>query len=558
MKVEYHKDRIKIKTEFGELELKNTQSNKKILLVFLRGWKNSETGKHRYTFEEIANAFGYADRRNVNNYWREFHLCGEDFLSFMIRKRKVDAEVVEKVKKELKKNIRISKAELCNKLNKDLGIELFTPANIQAALEQIPCTIIRKELIKRYEEGEFHPKEEVILEEIMSALEKDEAREQKAAFDLLSELQISPAEEKEDEIVCENQREAVSDLLNPNIKVSEISKRSQLMVFAMTLYFWNVPLSRIGLWVGKGKSTIYVWITGLSVALWTVIEGWIQNKVKGTRIYIDEKWIKIHGKWSYWYMALDFETGLPILGHLLPTQTKWACRWFLLKLKKIGVMPEIVITDGLAGYVSAICIVFANAKHLLCIFHHQQGVSRWVKKHLSSLEDDETKEIKKQMKQVVQTTDSRTVKRRLSRLEKKDVEKGWGIGGWIKRVYANLDRLIPSLRNNNYPRTTNEIERFFRAFQRFYKTRGGFHSVISAKRALIFFMVSYLFTKQEKSGKAPIETIIPEAKQMPFYHLLNDPLNSEVINICQNVIPFCQDTSKDRKQMADIPFKLAA
>jgi len=75
------------------------------------------------------------------------------------------------------------------------------------------------------------------------------------------------------------------------------------------------------------------------------------------------------------------------------------------------------------------------------------------------------------------------------------------------------------------------MERFFRAFQRFYKTRGGFHSVLSAKRELILFMVVYLFTQQVETGKAPIENIIPEAARMPLYRLLNYPFECGIASI---------------------------
>jgi hypothetical protein len=46
------------------------------------------------------------------------------------------------------------------------------------------------------------------------------------------------------------------------------------------------------------------------------------------------------------------------------------------------------------------------------------------------------------------------------------------------------------------PSTTKAVERFCRAFQRFYSTRGGFHSVLSAKRELLLLLVMYLFTQQ--------------------------------------------------------------
>jgi hypothetical protein len=76
------------------------------------------------------------------------------------------------------------------------------------------------------------------------------------------------------------------------------------------------------------------------------------------------------------------------------------------------------------------------------------------------------------------------------------------------------------------PRTTNAIERFFRAFNQFYKKRYGFFTVVSAKRELILFLVMYLFIRQPESGKAPIESIMPDAREMPLYDLINDPLRT--------------------------------
>ena len=63
-------------------------------------------------------------------------------------------------------------------------------------------------------------------------------------------------------------------------------------------------------------------------------------------------------------------------------------------------------------------------------------------------------------------------------------------------------------------------------FQRFYCTRGGFHSVLSAKRELLLFLVVYVFTQHATAGQAPIETILPEARRMPLYRLINDPFRA--------------------------------
>lgn len=64
--------------------------------------------------------------------------------------------------------------------------------------------------------------------------------------------------------------------------------------------------------------------------------------------------------------------------------------------------------------------------------------------------------------------------------------------------------------------TTNAIERF-------YKTRKGFHSVLSTKRALLLFLVVNVFARRYRTGHAPIEVNVLEARRMPLYCLINDP-----------------------------------
>ena len=478
-----------IRTPSGSWEFANDATNKKLSLIFLRAWQDDQTGKPLYTFQAIAEAFGYEDRRNVNNYWREFEASEGQFARFLLRKRKVDQGVVTAVEQELRGQLQLSVKELAQRVNQRLERSDLTESNIRVALDQIPATLLHHELVYQWQAGVFHPKEEVILEEVMASLKAEQAPPNREVLEKLATLGVTEADEEEEAaLVQRSQSEAVAELLNPELSVDQISPGIQKMVFAMNLYYWNVPLSRIGLWMGQGKSTIYGWVIGLAVALWTLLATPLSKQLKASYLYVDEKWLKIGGKWHYWFVALDGQTGLPLLAHLLPTRSQWACRWIFLKVKVLGKWPRAVITDGLAGYAASLPKVFASAKHLLCLFHHQQGVSKWVGQHLPTLSEPEAQAIKTQMKKVVQTSDVRTVKRRLQTLEEEQEQQGWGLGDWISRVRQNLGALIPSLRNNGLPRTTNEIERFFRAFQRFYKTRGGFHSVISAKRELMLFL----------------------------------------------------------------------
>ncbi|MCP4402972.1 MAG: hypothetical protein GY801_37420 [bacterium] len=125
------------------------------------------------------------------------------------------------------------------------------------------------------------------------------------------------------------------------------------------------------------------------------------------------------------------------------------------------------------------------------------------------------------MKRVFQTTDKRTVKRRFARLTERADE--WGlITAWVELTENLLPNVLPSIGSRRVPSTSNEVERFFGCFTRFVKVRRGFFSVRSTKRQLIVFLVGSVFSTQT-NGKAPIESILPEASQMPLYRMFNDP-----------------------------------
>src|SRR5713226_5719073 len=78
--------------ESGCLTLADTWNNRRLLMVLLRLVGNAQ-GKPALTFEAIAQAFGYADRRNVNNFWREYEQSGGDCLAYLQRQCKIDERI---------------------------------------------------------------------------------------------------------------------------------------------------------------------------------------------------------------------------------------------------------------------------------------------------------------------------------------------------------------------------------------------------------------------------------------------------------------------------------
>ena len=490
---------------FSTQWLPDTPINRQVTVVWLRLLVDQH-GKRLFRLREVATVVGRETRQAASQHVEDFRQGGEEFRAFVQRKRKVDPTGVQAVEKELIETPLCGLEDLGQRVNQRLGRQDLTAANMAAAFEQIPYARVRPVLRQQLEAGPLQYQEEYLLQEMLESLSPEVGR--------VTGWGLPPS----DQGMEVSDPTAIQALLTPDVPLSEISHSLGWLTFLMTLFYWNVPLSVLGRWVGVHKTTILRWVLGLAVSLWPIIYQWIVEKVKARMVYVDEKWLKIRGRWHYWYVVLDVATELPGLALVLPSRTKWACRFVGSQLKRLKKIPRALITDGLAAYEH----LLPGIRHVFCRFHHQQGITDWLKKHFVT--DEEIQQRKPQMKKLFQTGDKRTVRRRLARLSQQ--ASALGITAWVATVSEKLPALIASIGSLRLPSTTNALERFFRAFHRFYKTRCGFHSVRSAKRELILFLVVYLFTQRDRDGKAPIEVILPEARRMPFYRLINDPLSA--------------------------------
>src|SRR5262249_38581841 len=95
-----------------------------------------------------------------------------------------------------------------------------------------------------------------------------------------------------------------------------------------------------------------------------------------------------------------------------------------------------------------------------------------------------------------------------------------------RTVEAQLPQRICSVGRVRLLSTSNAVARFVRAFQRFDCTRGGLHSVRSAKRALRLLLVVSVVTQHATTGQVPLAVIVPAARSMLLYRLSNDPFRA--------------------------------
>jgi transposase-like protein len=506
LRVEADGSRFRVRTaQFSTQWLPDTLSNRHLTLVWLRLLVDTH-GKPLFTLQELAVLVGSTNRQAASQHLEDFRQCGEDMRAFVLRKRKVDPTVVEGVLHELLQTPLAGPTALWPRVQARLGRDDVTVANIECALEQISCVPVLRTLRRQLATGHVHYQEAWLLTALLE--QQSLPAPQLAGWH-------EPSTERAMQVADPT---ALTALVTPDLPLAQVPGSLCWLTFLMTLFYWNVPLSVLGRWCGVHKTTILRWVLGLALALWPTLAHWLRARVKAQMVYVDEKWLKIQGRWHYWFVVLDVATELPVLAALLPSRSQWACRWLGHQLRRLKHVPQVIITDGLQAYMA----MMPGAKHVLCRFHHQQSVTRWLKQHFTTEEEITTR--KRVMKHVFQTTDKRTVRRRLTRLRAQ--APALGITTWLTHVEAKLPQLLCSVGSVRLPSTTNAIERFFRAFQRFYATRRGFHSVGSGKRELLLFLVVYLFTQRASTGQAPIEVIVPEARRMPLYRCINDPLRA--------------------------------
>lgn len=502
--------------------LPDTPDNQQGLIVLLREFRDA-TGQPLFPHRTLAAIVGSTNRQASSEHCEQFRACDRELFSFLQRRRKVDGAVVEAAQSILEKEPLISTTALAEQVGAKLQRSDLTVANMDAALDQIPCRVARQAMRGQIETGAAHWSEQPLLEAAMSALtETPSAPDQASLLDKLraNGLEVPSEAAPNPDVAATPPESVVRGLLTPDQPLSAIPIIWQIVVFCLTLFYRGVPLSVLGAWLAVHKTTVLRRMTGLAIALWTPIQDHIRRAVTAHTIYVDEKWLKIRGRWHYWFVVLDAATELPVLAFLTARRNHWACRWLFVSLKRMGKNVAVVVTDGMAAYGEAFTAVFAGGKHVLCLFHYKQAVTVWLKKNVS--DPNKLAAAKKRMKALVDTVDPRTFQRRLTALIADAANLG--IENWIPLIKQKMDALLPAIRRNNIPTTTNAIERFFRAFNRFYKTKNGFFTVESAGRELIIFMLMYVMIIQPTSGQAPIEAIWPDANRTPLYRLINNPL----------------------------------
>ena len=316
-----------------------TSANLKLIIVFLR-LLLAKDGSSICTFSQIAGMFGYSDRRNVNNYWREFQQHNCDFLSFL--SRKVDfAGYVPLIEDFVAKNMILPVEEMHRKFVKAYSIKMSLPT-FQKYLSQTCSVRLLNQAQKHFSK------------KLCSG----------GAIDVLRLL----ADQHNVPVICDKILEKAPTEKPKLISAlkSSLSRRN-LCLLVHYLVASGLNLKTIALLLNVSKTTVSnLWheINDLSSLILNSIAKW------SGKISIDEKYIKIKDVPHYVISIVDFVTGIPLYLNVYPNTSKESYEECFRTFKQIYKKnPRLIVSDGSQALKAGRLAVFPNVPHQLCKFH---------------------------------------------------------------------------------------------------------------------------------------------------------------------------------------------
>jgi hypothetical protein len=266
--VEVAGPRFRVRTpRFSTQWLPDTPSHRHMTVVWRRLLRD-EHGKPLFTLQEFAVLVGSANRQAASQHVEDFRQCGEDFRAFVLRKRKVDAMVVEGVLTALLKTPLAGPTELVLRVNAQLGRQDLTVANVQSALEQISCVPVLRTLHRQLAAGTVPSQEAYLLAEMIDQLAH------------LTGPQVGTRVPRAEPGMHIADPTARSALVTPDLPLAQVPRSLCGLTFLMALFYWHVPLSVLGRWCGVHKTTILRGLLGLALGIWPMVSHWCGERLK--------------------------------------------------------------------------------------------------------------------------------------------------------------------------------------------------------------------------------------------------------------------------------------
>ena len=336
------------------LILRNTPNNRKVLYVLLRLFKK-ENGKNLVSFREISALFGLKKRQNSNNYYREFVECDEDLLLFLKRKKRLE-ESLPLIEKQILKMPLLSIAEQYKLFLGSHPEFKMTLSSFQKYYSQIDAVKLKKRFDELITRKECRPDKERFLQEILQEPETSN-QTRKQIISIFPEMAET----------SEEVRKELSFLRD--------MKSSGKYFLIMFLTACNCSFDVLSLLFGVSKATIHNWFYQLSFLKRLLLDS---IKWWSGIISVDEKWIKINGKWHFLLSIVDNVTGFPLYFALVSDLKADTWKIFFQRFYKLYGKPKLIISDGSKSLAAGRKAVFPFVQHQLCKFHKLKNLNKYI------------------------------------------------------------------------------------------------------------------------------------------------------------------------------------
>jgi transposase-like protein len=360
--VEFTATTMRIRSQAFSCEFSEVEKNKKAILVFLRGLCSPDTGKPLFTYQQLADAFRYKARQNVENFVAEFRASEQSFVQFLTRVNTkhdrlfpvVEAQILSSVFLSLHQHyVAFCEAHPEEPLSEATFREYVKDIDGGKILQKVRQVVSKTELsldIQRY------------LQEILT-LKEVSAVKRKEIVEVFPAVDDSPPKGRSD---------SGGGLSHPAIS------RKLLVVL---LYVYNVPQEVLALLFGVGKTSIHTWIYAIcgEEVEWQILR---EIVCWSGQVSFDEKWVKIKGRWYFVLCAVDSVSGFPLLIDLYPTLDTVSWTLFFTRFHALYGRPTLIQSDGSRALSAARERVFAGVRYQFCTFHKLRNLMKRLRHHI--------------------------------------------------------------------------------------------------------------------------------------------------------------------------------
>jgi transposase-like protein len=432
----------KVRLTIGEMyiELKDSKTdagNRKVLSILGRELKRVESGESVLTFQEIADSLGYADRRNVQNFHREFRESGEEMQPFLSRKSS-------------------KKDQSFGKIEQQILASPFLPLHKQylAFIEGHPEASLSEPTFRKYV-NEIDGS--TILKRMQHLVGKEGSSIDSKRYvkELLSLAEFTAAKKKEIvEVFAEVKDERPAKIRPRALELSSpVGQKKLLVVF---LYVCNVSQEMLSLLCGVSKTSLHYWICAvctedLDWQILTAIVCW------SGQVSVDEKWRWIDESWHFALCAVDSVTGFPLLIELYPTLDSVNWTLFFRHFRALYGIPKLITSDGSQSLAAARELVFQGVRYQLCTFHKLRNLMKRLRQHIR-----DPKLFRRSVRLAKHIFSKTSVSSRKHAAKTLQTLVGKQVSSYIdEHILRYWRRLTMSLTNNASERFNRKIEKCF-------------------------------------------------------------------------------------------------